>query len=86
MKKMYEDEDDIELMSTSYHMNATDTSLEVSQLNNSNPANMSIEWGGKFGHVQLKQVYLLLLIVLYCCSFSFGSRSAICFRTNANVL
>ncbi|KXJ72389.1 hypothetical protein RP20_CCG018184 [Aedes albopictus] len=43
MKKMYEDEDDAELMSTSYHMNATDTSLEVSQLNSSNPVNMSIE-------------------------------------------
>ena len=47
MKKMYEDEDDAELMSTSYHMNATDTSLEVSQLNSSNPVNMSIEWMGR---------------------------------------
>lgn len=43
MKKMYEDEDDAELMNTSYHMNATDASLEISQLNSSNPVNMSIE-------------------------------------------
>lgn len=43
MKKMFEDEDDVELLSSSYHMNTTDASLEVSQLNSSNPANMSIE-------------------------------------------
>lgn len=43
MKKMYEDEDEAELMATSYHMNASDVSLEVSHLNSSNPANMSIE-------------------------------------------
>lgn len=43
MKKMYEDDDDAELMSTSYHMNTTDASSDISQLNNSNPVNMSIE-------------------------------------------
>ncbi|KAL1404020.1 hypothetical protein pipiens_001734 [Culex pipiens pipiens] len=32
MKKMYEDEDEAELMATSYHMNASDVSLELMRL------------------------------------------------------
>jgi hypothetical protein len=42
MKKMYEDEEDIEL-NTSYHMNTPDVSADTSMLNMSNPANMTID-------------------------------------------
>lgn len=43
MKKMYEDEDDLDVMGSSYHMNVSDASLDVSQLNTTNPANMTID-------------------------------------------
>ncbi|XP_058126575.1 cyclin-H [Anopheles coustani] len=43
MKKMYEDEDDLDAMGSSFHMNVSDASLEVSQLNTTNPANMTLD-------------------------------------------
>ncbi|XP_055549251.1 cyclin-H isoform X2 [Wyeomyia smithii] len=42
MKKMYEDEDEADLMSTSYHI--ADGNSDVSQLNSTNPGNMSVEY------------------------------------------